>query len=332
MSTIRCSGSARKPPSWWNITDVLAYLDTIELILGYVSKGTKHSLAAALGVTGKEANRRIQFKECKVKGKLVGYRLCVNQPNESALYVLDRLLQALRWRASFYRFDVALDFLTCNDCEARWLKNWLASHVLLRWRRGGPIHDIATTTCWNRQKGRKKRSARDLVAYPTDDPKPNGISGTRAHLELRFQNGAACRKQGIHRPSDLITLDVAALFERHLRLSFVGDEWVRRRVRAAVQADRARHRHHNRQLEAFADRYRADLAGNVEAVYRAAGWDRATFLRDHFPRLRKKSKSYPLSAVFCIPETLTFDPISVTTPTQYPSSRKTPTITTPLSL
>jgi hypothetical protein len=311
-----------------HVTGVVAYLDTVELFLPHLSKGTRTTIEDALG-------RRVRITPCRcnmgdrdtsnwssVKGGIanraiagmrrsrdwpqstVGYRVTLHQPNQQMLGVLDRIPGIL------FRFDIAIDFITRNQADADYLRDWNEKHVLLLWRRRGPTHDEADGSYRIKQKGRKRRSARDLLDYSSVIKPSKIITGEpNAHLELRFQKAAACRKE-VRRVTDLITLDPAKLLHKHLRLSVISERFVVKAIRETIKEDRVRYA--GREASTFGDRYRASLPHRVRSFLHRYG---ATWIKDNCP---KAAKSHPLNTVFQIPNHLTFKGEAISISPLYP--------------
>jgi len=249
-----------------------------------------------------------------LNGNLVGYLLIVNQPNRAVLEVLDHL-HDMGCRATLYRLDIAVDFITQTRCEAEWLKHWLAKHVLLRWRPKGRMLTHEEGIYWVNQKDRrqnnKKRSARDLLVYASRLSKITGTPCT--HLELRFQTSAGCRTVA-SRVKDVLKIDPSKVFGRHLRLSFVSKAFVDKAVRDAVKDDRRRHR--GREIPAIIDRRRAAIPRIVKSVLHRGGHDRATLIKDRHPKRVKKT--HPIT-LLNVPTHFTFAPTPVSISTVTPS-------------
>src|SRR4051812_32513458 len=117
-----------------------------------------------------------------------GYRAILAQPTRAKITRLDRL--ARKWHGIINRVDIALD-INCKDNPA--LRHWIVTHVILRWRKPGPMKEYRGTVYWENWKrkpkprGRRKptRCRRNLVLY---SDKENRITGEcdAVHLELRL--------------------------------------------------------------------------------------------------------------------------------------------------
>jgi hypothetical protein len=145
-----------------NVTAVVAYIDSVWMFARYLPKGFRTAIEAS--------GNSLRVEPCKDRnGNRVGYRLTVHQPTMTTLAQLDRL-----HHASLFRFDLAVDFLTLRTTDAEWLKQWLATHLLQRWRRQGPMHDEDNTVYWVEQSYRKRRSQRDMLVYSDRASKISG--------------------------------------------------------------------------------------------------------------------------------------------------------------
>ena len=252
-----------------NVTNTLPYLDSVWLFGRYLPRGFRTAI---------EANGcSLWVKPCKVNhGSCVGYWVTVHQPTMGALAALDRLDHA-----SLFRFDLATDFLTNTGKDAEWLQQWLATHVLLRWRPKGSMHEEDHGGLyWVKQSHRKRRSPRDLLAYTT---LPSKLTGQPCmHLELRFQTAQACHSQGVHRARDLARLNPSQLFERCLRISFASETYVQKTIRDEVQNDIRHYR--GKPSDPLDDKLRANVRYEVASILTRAGHDRAQWLKDNYPK------------------------------------------------
>src|SRR5262249_3580526 len=154
-----------------------------------------------------------QLQPCRDKrGQLWGWRLILSAPRRSTILKLDALVRRQHGKVS--RFDVALDWLVTDPDQ--W-QNRFVRHLVLRWRRKGPMHDIGATTYWCRPGAR-----RNLIIYAD---KPSKLDGRPCcHLELRIQTVKNARAEGVTHLSDLLTLDPQRLFAKHVKWSHSGVE------------------------------------------------------------------------------------------------------------
>jgi len=294
--------------AWWLLDHVLAIRASVHSVEMFFP----HSLTYAVqqhiltqlrnlhDPYADDPRRSIRLKQSIYHGVLQGYRLIVNEPCPALLPVLDRL--AAKHRATVARVDVAVDWITRTTDDAKWLEAFLLKYALLRWRRRQAMRDVATwwpsTHYWCQKRPRRSR---DLVLYVKND-------GDRdyAHLELRFFSTQSCRRQGWHRPLDLLALDPGGLFQRHVRLSFDIDRYVqqsvRRQVKDAMMAARAVPR--SRPLLPILAKWDSGawLARHIRAAWERSGCYRAQWLRDHAPRSFSSTAS--LLQVMAIPTEL----------------------------
>jgi hypothetical protein len=295
-----------------HVLDVIAYVDTVEMFVRFIPVGTRR----AIEVEGCE----LWTKDCRDRnGKIVGHRLTVHQPTQTVIQIFDCLHDLPHCWACLHRFDIAVDLITRTDADAAFLKEWLLCHVVLRWRPRGPMHDEEYGSYWVDQEHRKhhgkKHSARDLAVYACNI-RPSKIAHQPcAHLELRFQNSAACKKEVV-RVRGLIKLDPSKLFAKHLRVSFISARYVRDAMRKASKDDRDRYE--GRETSVYTDRYRASAARREQSFLHRLGHDRATWLRDRYRHLRK-SQSYPFTSVVRVPDHVVFAAAPISTSTHRPS-------------
>jgi hypothetical protein len=273
------------------VIPAVAYVDSVWLFVRYLPRGFRSAIEAH--------GCNLRVKGCRDrKGNRVGYWVTVHQPAMGAVATLDSL--AMQHGTSLFRFDMAVDLLTLNATCADLLKDWFVTHLLLRWRRHGPMHDEDHGgVYWVKQSHRKRRSQRDMLAYTTF---PSKLTGQPCmHLELRFQTAQACRSQGVHRARDLAQLNPAQVFERCVRISYVGETYVQHAIRDAVEDD-IRH-HKGRLTSVLADRLRAQTRYFVASALKRAGYDRAQWIKDNYP---KRIRTTVSPSILAIPERLTW--------------------------
>jgi hypothetical protein len=248
-----------------HVTAVPAYIDSLWMFARRLPRGFRTAIEAHGGT--------LWVTPCKDRsGNTVGYWLTVHQPTVAVLAHLDRLLHA-----SLFRFDLAADFLTLRAADAEWLGHWLASHLLLRWRRKGPMHDEDCTLYWSKPR---KRRRRNVVVYADRLSKLGESHCT--HLELRFLTAQACRRQGVHHARDLRRLKPAQAFAHHLRISFAAEAYVQKAIRDAIKQDVQQHR--GTVSSALEDKRRARLRYRAANMLKRLGHGRAQWVKDKYPK------------------------------------------------
>ena len=196
---------------------IVPYIDTIEYFcVRYVPDGIRTHMENVIG------RRRIIIEPALDRhGAVIGHRLAVHQPSPAALLMGNHLQDVHRYGAPISRVDIAVDWCFPVPNINVETHQWMGDHVILRWRRPGRMHRYSDTLYWVNQRDRKeqgqRRSARDVGLYHDRPSKITGVPCT--HLELKFQNAEACRRQGWHQPSDLLRIDPHELFNKHLRLA-----------------------------------------------------------------------------------------------------------------
>jgi hypothetical protein len=139
---------------------VLAYIDTLELFFRYLDPKNYHALV-----------KLARIEAVQHHGRLMGYRVILNQPSKAKLLKLDKLARMHRGIVS--RFDIALD-ISCPNPEA--LRKAILTTAILRWRRKQPMHDQDGTIPWIKfkLKAGKPRAFRNPVLY---SDRPNKVTG-----------------------------------------------------------------------------------------------------------------------------------------------------------
>lgn len=239
----------------------VCYLDTVEMFVRNWPRAV--SVIASI--------QEVRVEKCRDRrGEVCGYRIIVHQPTKRTLRLLEQMREAQK--GALCRFDVAFDFVGPN---AERLKEWLAKHMVMKWRRDGFMLDIDGTTYWVEQARRNQRSARDVALYADRLSKVTGDEC--CHFDLRFQRAQSCRQAGYHAITDLLSVNPAELFSKYLRLvDFDIEPLIQRLQRAAVNADRERY--NGIATSQFIDRWRAAIPAKVRSIVERASSGRAQML------------------------------------------------------
>lgn len=198
------------------VEDVVAFTDTIELFF-------RGSTIPALGAARKRLHdvqrgrgKLPRFKPVKMftDGQVatIGWRFLVNHPSAEALNILDDIM--LDHRATMHRVDVAVDYITKDQAEARAIMLALRQCLVLRFNRSNGMPDEEFGTYWVRYKDVRKKPPRNVLAYWDRDSKVR--RQPCCHIEIRFIGSEAVRRMterfGIKLPSDLTSLRPVDLF------------------------------------------------------------------------------------------------------------------------
>jgi hypothetical protein len=109
--------------------------------------------------------------------------------------------------------EIALDWLTEDQCSAEALHRFFDQHFVQPWHcTQETTHYHATT-----YTGPSHRPGRNFVAY-SDRPSKISPESSCCHIEARYQGIVALRKTGIHTVSDWLSFDHRAFWQKHLRL------------------------------------------------------------------------------------------------------------------
>jgi hypothetical protein len=265
MHNVAIAAGPCKPRAIWAY--ICAYIDTIECFFPCERYGDRRALPPGAARALARIGRVIP---CTTrKGFRIGYRLAVNHPRALTLQRLERVAQ--RYGGILCRVDVAVDIQMATAADAEWMKDWIVRHAVLRWRRRGPMLDIDGTICWVKWKRGQRRYPRNIVIYAD---KHNRITGELncLHMELRFLKAASIKRQQIRNVSDLMAIDPNVLFQKHVKWSNAGDNYVSNAMRKAVTADRQRQLPHH---HPYTDLYRAHLHEKVKSILHRNGSDRA---------------------------------------------------------
>lgn len=285
------------------IANVEAYIDTVELTYPRRPKGLLAEARAILG-------RKVWFEDVvDAEGNRWLSRLIVHQPNERLLLALNK------YGGSVTRVDLAFDFFPI-DMSVELLAQVIRANTFLRWRRPQPMHEYETTLYWAQQHREKGRPDRNLAEY---HDLPSKIDGKpTVHLELRFQTSDATKAQSLFRPSQLITLNPKALFDKHIRIldfqRHIADD-----INSSAHPDRTRGfyaRNYQRRVQLFKDRQphlirlleplNSRFAIKDHLTWGAVSGPKDTFTwltRDHQPQHSIQSE-HPSSALIMQPANL----------------------------
>jgi hypothetical protein len=235
-------------------SDVYAYLDTVELFFPPLRREAYQEVA-----------RYERLEECRRRdGQLVGCRLIRNWPSISKDWLQHADLLARKYRGVLHRVDVAVDTKSTPG-----LREQIVNSAVLKWSTKEGTHDRKRTVYWVHRKGR--RSRRQLVLY---DDKPSKITGEPClHLELRLFTAPVIRRQGLHKPGDLLGLNPKQLFDRHVIWSDTADRYVKRQMRK--EHSNKRKQYANQQLHPVMDRYIASIPKRVQYLLERLGLDRS---------------------------------------------------------
>jgi hypothetical protein len=141
--------------------------------------------------------------------EIIGHRFCFNGPfTQAAIPRLEGLRK--KYRGTLHRFDIAYDF-------AAEMFDYLVRHAVLLWRTPGAMRDFSKTDgdkadgcAWVSIADGKQYPSRNLVLYRRPS-KLRDSDDLVAHLELRFLNAGACRRQGVKTLDDLLTVNPRTL-------------------------------------------------------------------------------------------------------------------------
>jgi hypothetical protein len=181
------------------IRQCLPYIDTLHLFFrDWLPLGVVERVRAVNGAGKVWAEPRFTY----------GWMLIIQQPTYETLLLLGELQR--QYRATLSRLDVAFDFI-CRDADRLALAQWLAQHLLLKWRRAGLMHEEGSyeeeTIYWS-----YKARRRDLCLYADRTSKLTGESCI--HLELRLLKPTR-RLRSI---KQLTTLNPKEMLQHHVRL------------------------------------------------------------------------------------------------------------------
>ena len=225
-----------------DVSRIQCYLDTIEVFFTRWPDGVKKlrrikddPLTWQASVKAKAITFTVIVTECRSRNKaLSGYWISRHQPKLKMLHALDDL-QARHRGAVVRRFDIAVDFGRDTVKEAAAYARWLLTHTVMRWLRPGSMTDFESGgVCWIDHEGRKRLPNRNLDLY--SDFASKLTKRPAAHLEIRIQSTAACKREGVRRVLDVLKIIPAKLCDKHLALSDIGERQAKKIVKQAFDA------------------------------------------------------------------------------------------------
>jgi hypothetical protein len=182
------------------------YVDTISVFVPW-RKVPPPSIIRAL----KAVNSGEVFpKKCVNQQGHWGWKLTVQAPTESALLMLDDYQR--RYKGKIINLHIAID-LFADDLSA--CENWLHDHVVLKYRKPGPMAEGENTISWVYHVGRRPPT-RNITLY---SDKPSKLNNRPCnHLEIRLWRCRTIKGLGLYRVRDVMRLDPAVLVPRLIRL------------------------------------------------------------------------------------------------------------------
>lgn len=270
--------------------EIFPYCDSADIFFrGRGNREANQALYAAIRRWGKVRSCFDRKKQWR------GYWLAAQQPDPDELAQLDRLIT--RWQGVISRVDIAMD-MQARDYDV--LREWLESHLILRWGRRCVMGEVNGTIYWIRWKPGSRRPNRNLTMYSDGHNKITGEFPC-VHLEMRLLNPKTVRKEGIVSLSDLLRFNPRKFFNKHLKWNDAGELYLRKKVRAEVTKERKAY--HGKEVTAFGDWYRSQRHRRVETLLRNNGQHRSQILKNEGRWMRKRLKT-PMRLPLTIPTRL----------------------------
>ncbi|MGM5051338.1 hypothetical protein AB8A20_20865 [Tardiphaga sp. 604_B6_N1_1] len=188
------------------IADIEAYVDTLKL--SFHGRRPKGLLAELRKLSGGKA-----WPEPIISpdGQPRGVSYIIHQPTPELLRALDK------FGGTIARIDFAFDFFP-HDISTAEMAGFLRRNAILKWRRQGYPHEYEGTAYWSQHHKGERNPDRNMLEYHDKPSKLRSDAAPIAHLELRFQTAEAIKREKILKPSDIIRMSPAKLFDRHICL------------------------------------------------------------------------------------------------------------------
>ena len=139
-----------------------------------------------------------------------GWKLTVQAPSESALLMLDDYQR--RYKGKITNLHIAID-LFADDLSA--CENWLQDHVVLKYRKRGPMAESKNTISWVYHV-RRRPPTRNIQLYSDRPSKLNNQPCN--HLEIRMWRCRTIKRLGLYQVRDVMRLDPTVLMPRLIKL------------------------------------------------------------------------------------------------------------------
>lgn len=179
------------------------FLDALRfLVVQHQSHGEEQRLLTALG--GHASFARLEAGLPPRDFELI---LTIANPDLEGL----RLIAARPWLIP-REGEIALDWRVDDQNSAKVLHRFFDQHFVQSWHHTQETSHYRATT----YTGRSHRPGRTFVAYSDRRSKLNPESSC-CHIEARYQGIVALRKIGIHTPSDWLSFNHRAFWQKHLR-------------------------------------------------------------------------------------------------------------------
>jgi hypothetical protein len=139
-----------------------------------------------------------------------GWKLTVQAASESALFMLDDYQQ--RYKGKIINLHIAID-LFADDSSA--YENWLYDHVVLKYRKPGPMAKSKNTISWVYHVGCRPPT-RNIALYSDRPSKLNNRLCN--HLEIKLWRCRTIERLSLYRVKDVMRLDPTVLMPRLIKL------------------------------------------------------------------------------------------------------------------
>jgi hypothetical protein len=141
-----------------------------------------------------------------------GWKLTVQAPSESALLMLDDYQRRYKGKIKIITLHIAID-LFADDLSA--CENWLDDHVVLKYRKPGPMAEGENTISWVYHV-RRRPPTRNIQLYSDRPSKLNNQLCN--HLEIRLWRCRTIKGLGLCWVRDVMRLNPTELMPRLIRL------------------------------------------------------------------------------------------------------------------
>lgn len=197
------------------IAKVIGFIDTIQVLLRSTSPHDRKRI--------QDAHDRSDwfYKEVKVDDRIIGYHAKLQMPQPDVLYELHSMLQEYRGydndeQGSITRLDYAFDFIPLGGRTREDIDRWLLAHLIVPYRRAGPIFTYENTTYFAKNAN-KRQNSRDAVLYSDKASKLSLLDGAPiTHLDIRLRGRQILEADGIVTVRDAMRENPASVLFNNL--------------------------------------------------------------------------------------------------------------------
>lgn len=207
------------------IARVFATIATIQVFVRSIRENDRKRIKDAHG----DGVFWVTERPFKNSDAIAGYNIKVQVPGRNVLEVLHDILMEKRGfnndtRGSITRLDPCYYLLPLAGWYVREIENWILDHILMPYRRRGPVFQHKSSTYMNKD-AHLRQNSRDIVIY-SDRPPVLTWLGEKSlrKIEPRLRGASTLKRLGIVRVRDILVIEPYELLDD---LCYFTDEDIR---------------------------------------------------------------------------------------------------------